>query len=128
MGETRPSEIVRDDTLDIATVPMTDVEKDGFRDAVQGCWNLATLSTDAAEMRVVVGFAMDRDGMPDPNSFRIVGDPEPEPSRQRAYEAARRAVLRCAMEQGGYDLPADKYNEWDDVEMTFTPTGVEGFE
>ena len=79
-------------------------------------------------MRVVVGFEMDRDGMPDPDSFRIVDNPQPDPDRDRAFEAARRAVIRCAAEQGGYDLPEDKYYEWDDVEMTFTPDGVEGFE
>ncbi|MFV0293583.1 MAG: protein TolA [Paracoccus sp. (in: a-proteobacteria)] len=126
MGETRPSELPRDDWADIATVPMTEEEKEGFRDAVQSCWNLSTLSTDASETRVVVGFVMNRDGIPDPDSFRMVGDPDSDIARQQAFEAARRAVLRCAGD--GYDLPADKYNEWDDVEMTFTPSGVEGLE
>lgn len=126
LGETRPSELPPRESVDIASVPMTQSEKDGFRDAVQSCWNLGTVSTEALETRVVVGFAMDRNGRPDPDSFRVVGDPEPDAARQQAFEAARRAVMRCA--GSGYILPSDKYNEWDDVEMTFTPSGVEGFE
>ncbi|MDO5606664.1 MAG: hypothetical protein Q4G25_16045, partial [Paracoccus sp. (in: a-proteobacteria)] len=123
MGETRPSQLPRTEGVQIASVPMTDLEKAGFRDAVQSCWNLSTLSADAAAIRVVVGFTMGRDGIPDAGSFRIVGNPEPDPGRQQAFEAARRAVMRCA--GSGYDLPADKYNEWDDVEMTFNRDGVQ---
>ena len=126
MGETRPSELPPREAVDIASVPMTQSEKDGFRDAVQSCWNLGAVSTEVLETRVVVGFAMGRDGRPDPDSFRIVGEPEADGPRQQAFEAARRAIMRCA--GAGYKLPADKYNEWDDVEMTFTPNGVEGFE
>ena len=82
---------------------------------------LAGLAT-LAILQGVVGFAMGRDGRPDPDSFRIVGEPEADGPRQQAFEAARRAIMRCA--GAGYKLPADKYNEWDDVEMTFTPNGV----
>ena len=38
---------------------------------------------------------------------------------QTAFQAARRAVLRC--EKGGYDLPAEKYEQWKEIEMTFNP-------
>ncbi|TKW66389.1 MAG: hypothetical protein DI616_10540 [Paracoccus denitrificans] len=122
MGTTRPSEIVRDTSVEIASIPMTEVEKDSFRTAVQSCWSQSTLSLEALETSVVVGFTMDRSGVPDPDSFHIVGDVEAQPDRQQAFEAARRAVMRCT--NGGYALPAEKYNEWDDVEMTFTPEGV----
>jgi hypothetical protein len=40
-----------------------------------------------------------------------------------AFESARRAVLRC-QSTTGYDLPADKYEQWREVEMTFDPSGV----
>lgn len=126
MGTTRPSEIVRDTSVQIASVPMTEAEKDGFRNAVQSCWSQASLSLDARETRVVVGFSMDRNGIPDANSFHIVGEPDADPARQQLFETARRHILRCAIEKTppGYTLPAEKYNEWDDVEMTFTPEGV----
>lgn len=126
MGVTRPSEIVRDLSVEIASVPMTEAEKDGFRSAVQECWSASTLSQDAMDTRVVVGFTMDRGGLPDPDSFRIVGELDADPARQQLYEVARRNVIRCA--KGGYLLPPEKYNEWDDIEMTFSPAGVERIE
>jgi hypothetical protein len=39
-----------------------------------------------------------------------------------AFQAARRAILRC--QSGGYKLPADKYDEWKEVEITFDPSGM----
>ena len=39
-----------------------------------------------------------------------------------AYQSARRAILRC--EKDGYVLPADKYEQWKEVEMTFDPSGM----
>lgn len=127
MGRVRPSELSRNEGVKIASVPMTEGEKNEFRNAIQACWNQAVLPLDAQETGVIVGFTMERDGMPNPDSFRIVGefdetDSVGQAARQQAFEVARRAILRCA--NGGYKLPADKYNEWDDVEMTFTPSGV----
>lgn len=40
-------------------------------------------------------------------------------SATQAFEAARRAILRCGAT--GYDLPAEKYGQWRDIEMTFNP-------
>jgi hypothetical protein len=42
---------------------------------------------------------------------------------QRAYEAARRAVLRCG---GHLELPVEQYDVWRDIEMTFDPTPEAG--
>jgi hypothetical protein len=39
---------------------------------------------------------------------------------ETAFQAARRAVLRC--EQGGYDLPEEKYEHWQRIEMVFDPS------
>ncbi|MFV0411217.1 MAG: hypothetical protein ACK5LJ_16410 [Paracoccus sp. (in: a-proteobacteria)] len=100
---------------------MNDAEKAAFGAAVVPCWNPAS---EAAGVKVVLGFALDRVGMPDPGSFRLIGDPGADPAHLLAYEAARRAVLRCA--NGGYRLPVDKYDAWGDVELTFSPVGVEG--
>ena len=40
-------------------------------------------------------------------------------AQNAAFEAARRAVLRC--QRGGFDLPIEKYDHWRDIEMTFNP-------
>ena len=39
---------------------------------------------------------------------------------KQAYEAARRAILRCQGE--GFPLPPEKYEQWRVVEMTFNPS------
>ena len=47
---------------------------------------------------------------------------QPERVTARQIEAARRAILRC--QSGGYQLPADKYEQWKDVVITFDPSGM----
>jgi hypothetical protein len=37
-----------------------------------------------------------------------------------AFTAARSAIYRAAAE--GLNLPADKYDDWKDLELTFDPT------
>jgi hypothetical protein len=38
---------------------------------------------------------------------------------RQAFEAARRAIIRCGA--SGYDLPAEKFGQWQTIEMTFNP-------
>ncbi|MGR3684765.1 MAG: energy transducer TonB, partial [Paracoccaceae bacterium] len=38
---------------------------------------------------------------------------------RQAFEAAKRAIIRCGSR--GYDLPQEKYSQWQDIEMTFDP-------
>ncbi len=100
--------------------PLTSGEKDALRVAVQGCWNVGSLSTEALRTTVVVGVTMARDGKPDTGSIRMLGHEGGSDSAARqAYEAARRAIIRCGSR--GYDLPAEKYAQWAEIEMTFNP-------
>lgn len=94
-----------------APTPLSQAEKEGFRDAVAACW----VAPDAAAT-VTIGFAMGADGMPDADSFRQIGDLG---ASQSAFAAAKRAVMRCAGD--GYDLPAAKYDQWSQLEMRFAP-------
>ena len=100
--------------------PMTAAEKDALRVAVENCWNVGSLSTEALRTTVVVGVAMNRDGTPDTGSIRMLSSTGGSGSAARqAYEAARRAIIRCGA--SGYDLPIEKYDRWHDIEMTFNP-------
>ena len=100
--------------------PLTSGEKKAMRVAVSRCWNVASLSTDALETIVVVGFSLTRDGRVVDGSLRMLdsvgGSAD---SAIKAFEAARRAILRCGAK--GYVLPADKYSQWQDIELTFNP-------
>lgn len=103
--------------------PLTGGEKDGFLRALSQCWNLGSLSTDAMKTIVTVGFDMSEDGKPVGASIQMVGSSGgTNESARQAYEAARRAVLRCGAK--GFPLPSDKYSSWQRIEVTFDPTNM----
>ena len=100
--------------------PMTDGEKDALRISVQQCWNVGSLSTDALRTTVTVSVSMSRDGRPDNGTIRMIGfDGGSQAAAQQAYEAARRAIIRCGA--NGFALPVEKYDHWRDIEMVFNP-------
>jgi hypothetical protein len=103
--------------------PLTQGARDGFRVAVQACWNVGALSTEALGTTVVVAFDMARDGRPEAGTLRLLEfSGGSEAAAQQAYEAARRAVIRCGV--NGYDLPEESYDRWQQVELVFNPEGM----
>lgn len=102
--------------------PLSQGEQDAFRVAVERCWNVDP-GSPAASVTVVVGMRMTRDAKPDTASIDLVGAQGGDDGAVRtAYEAARRAILRCGVD--GFPLPPDKYQRWAQVEMTFNPEGM----
>ncbi|MGB7319377.1 MAG: cell envelope biogenesis protein TolA [Planktotalea sp.] len=94
-------------------------ETNALRLAVQNCW-VVDVGSQAANVTVVVGMSMDLRGKVIAGSLRLVSSSEADgAATETAYQAARRAVLRCQKE--GYDLPEDKYEQWKEIEMTFNP-------
>lgn len=99
--------------------PMTDGDKDAFRVAVKDCWNVGALSTEALHTIVTIGITMSPDGKP--SNLRLIGSKGgSDASTGQAFEAGRRAILRCA--KTGYPLPAEKYEQWKEIELTFDPS------
>jgi hypothetical protein len=45
-----------------------------------------------------------------------------EASAAQAYEAGRRAVLRCGAR--GFPLPPEKYDHWREIEIVFNPENM----
>jgi hypothetical protein len=101
--------------------PMTGSERDSFRLSVNRCWNVDPGSV-AARVTVEVGFSLDRQGQVLGNEVRLISSDGDQSATDTAFEAARRAILRC--QSGGYQLPADKYDQWQDVVITFDPSGM----
>lgn len=100
--------------------PLTAGEKDALRVAVQNCWNVGSLSSEALRTTVVVGVTMSEDARPVTSSIRMIDAMGGGgAAAKQAYEAARRAIIRCGA--GGFDLPVEKYDHWRDIEMTFNP-------
>lgn len=99
--------------------PLTAGETDALRLAVQNCW-VVDVGSQASNVTVVLGMSMDLRGKVIPGSLRLVSSTGGEGAAvETAFQAARRAVLRCQKE--GYDLPEDKYDQWKEIEMTFNP-------
>ena len=101
--------------------PMTGSEREGFRVAVNRCWNVDPGSV-AARVTVEVGFALDQGGRVT-GDVRLLSSDGDRSATDTAFQAARRAILRC-QGQGGYQLPADKYAQWKEVVITFDPSGM----
>ncbi|WP_298857889.1 hypothetical protein [uncultured Sulfitobacter sp.] len=72
---------------------------------------------------VKVGFSLDRDGRPVAGSFKEIDHAEAqEAAVTSAFALAKRAVWLCGVD--GYTLPKWKYDEWQDVVVTFNPEKV----
>ncbi|SFP95644.1 hypothetical protein SAMN05421853_10121 [Roseivivax halotolerans] len=102
--------------------PLTGGERDALRVAVQRCW-VVDVGSQAANVTVVVAMRMEQSGQVVSDSLRMIessgGDNQ---AAQTAYQAARRAILRC---QGdGFPLPPEKYAQWREIEMVFDPSGM----
>ena len=103
--------------------PVTAGEKDAMRVAVQQCWNVGSLSTEALRTTVVVYVAVGQNGVPDAGSIRMVEfTGGSEAGARGAFEAARRAIIRCGAK--GFPLPAEKYDQWREMELVFNPDGM----
>ena len=100
--------------------PMTEGEKDSLRVAVQTCWNVGSLSSDALRTTVTVAVSVAQSGVPDAASIKMIGfEGGNDTAARQSFEAARRAIIRCGAT--GFKLPADKYEQWRNIEMVFNP-------
>ena len=101
--------------------PMSGSEKEGFRVAVNACWNVDP-GSQAARVTMTVGFKLLPNGRVDGDVRQVSATGGDAGATEIAFQAARRAILRC--QSGGYKLPADKYDQWKEVEITFDPSGM----
>ncbi len=103
--------------------PMTSGEKDALKVAVQACWNVGSLSSEALNTTVTVSVQLAETGIPDAGSIRMTDAVGGSATAARqAYEAARRAIIRCGA--SGFKLPAEKYGQWKTLELVFDPKNM----
>lgn len=81
-----------------------------YRDVVRGMCVIGL-----GRLTVEVAFNLDRDGTVRGNDVRLLSSQGDSSAVGTAFEAARRAILRCQ----GYELPAEKYDEWEEIVITF---------
>ena len=103
--------------------PLSQGERDALRVSVSSCWNVGSLSTEALQTTVVVGVDMQENGTPVNGSIQMLSfSGGSEAAARQAFEAARRAIIRCGAR--GFPLPAEKYDHWREIEMTFNPENM----
>ncbi|MEW9919266.1 energy transducer TonB [Marimonas sp. MJW-29] len=100
--------------------PLTAGEREALRVAVAQCWNIGSLSSEALATTVVIGVQMNQNGTPVIDTIRMLSfSGGSDAAARRVFDSARRAIIRCG--SGGFDLPAEKYGQWQTIEMTFDP-------
>lgn len=101
--------------------PLSSSERDGLRISMQGCWQMGTASSEAMRTTVTVLVKMSRDGKPTAIELLTSNGPSAEATRV-AFETARRSIIMCGA--NGFPLPAEKYDYWREIEMTFNPDRI----
>ena len=100
--------------------PLSAGEKESLRVAVSACWNVGSLSSAALQTTVVVSVNMNQNGTPVIETIRQVGaSGGSDADAKRVFDSARRAIILCGSK--GYNLPSDKFSQWQTIEMTFDP-------
>lgn len=97
--------------------PLTAGEREGLIFAIQDCWNVPVAIKDAADLKVTLKISLNREGRLQGNPELISPSSVDDPSVRQAFESGRRALFRCQP----YKLPADKFETWKEIEITFNP-------
>lgn len=98
--------------------PLTGSEQDAFRLSVSSCWNVDP-GAEWARVAVTLEFDLTPEGKVDGDVRFVSATGGTDALAQTAFQTARRAVMICGSK--GFNLPADKYDHWKQVVLTFDP-------
>jgi hypothetical protein len=101
--------------------PLTGGERDGLILAIKQCWNVPIGLEGAAELVVVLRVDLNRDGSLAASPKMIEPTGPAQGTIKQAFEAGRRALIRCAPYN---NLPPEKYERWRRVEVVFNPRNM----
>jgi outer membrane biosynthesis protein TonB len=120
---TKPAQATRSTTGVGAQTAMTMSEIDALRSQMMKCWNVPVGAPDPTALILRVKVLLNQDGS-------VAGMPQlldtmglSDPYFRAAADSAIRAVKMCEP----YKLPADKYEAWSEVTVTFDPTKMAGY-
>lgn len=106
----------------LAAGGLSEAERGQFLQDVAVCWNTGALDEAARAATVTLDMDMTPDGVPMATSVRLSAGEGGDTAVRQAFEAARRAIIRCGTY--GYKLPPEKYAQWAKVRVTFAPQSM----
>ncbi|MGE4247515.1 MAG: hypothetical protein AB7E66_16075, partial [Parvibaculaceae bacterium] len=90
---------------------------DALRRRIESCWSLPSGARDAQNLQIRIQFQLSIDGML--TSYPQLLNANPHPAFDAAARSAQAAVKQC--EPYNF-LPAEKYDLWHDIILTFDPS------
>lgn len=99
-----------------AEATLTQGEVDAIRRQIERCWNVPVGVRGIETMQVRLRIAMNRDGSVARVGIEDQARMTVDPAFRTVAESAQRAILTCQLV-----LPAEKYEQWREMVMTFHP-------
>jgi hypothetical protein len=95
--------------------PLTRNEEDVLAEQIQKCWKPKTKYSAS----IVLNIKMNNDGTVQHDSIKLVSSFEEKDKLlvKKGFDEAKKALIDC--ENGGYNLPLEKYEHWQEIEMSF---------
>ena len=95
--------------------PLTRNEEDVLAEQIQKCWKPKTKYSAS----IVLNIKMNNDGTVQHDSVRLLSSFEEKDKLlvKKGFDEAKKALIDC--ENGGYNLPLEKYEHWQEIEMSF---------
>jgi len=95
--------------------PLTRTEEEVLAEQIKKCWKPKTKYSASIMLKV----KMNNDGTVQHDSVRLLSSFEEKDKLlvNKVFDEAKKALIDC--ENGGYNLPLEKYEHWQEIEMTF---------
>lgn len=102
---------------DIDVAEMTLSEIDSFRVQMKKCWSFPAGARAGDDLAVIVRVSLTPNGMVSDGPVVVNRNQLTDPFFRAAAESVLRAIRRCQP----YQMPAEKYERWRDLELNFDP-------
>lgn len=102
---------------------MTASEIDAFKSQLRKCWNVPVGAPDPAALVFRIRIFLNQDGTVAAAPELIDQGGLGDPFFRAAVDSAKRAVHMCSP----FQLPAEKFDSWNDITITFDPTKMAGY-
>ena len=113
------ADLIEENSSLISAPKLTISEIKNFKNSIEKCWILPA-NDKAAQVSLTIAVSLDKRGRIEVDSLRLLEASEaPSKFVKEAFRSVKRAVLRCGV--NGYNLPANKYPHWKNLELVFKP-------